>query len=77
MKKYAVHPGYVYSRDGDYHYISIQTLMELYQVDPQDCIIWDDARRETFLGRHIENYIHLYPSDSGNYSLPNHKEDDV
>lgn len=69
-KRYAIHPGYVISKtDGDRHYIPAQILADLYGLRPDEYIIWDDQRPETYLGRREEDYVHLYPRYDGNYKL--------
>lgn len=67
MSKIALHPGYVWSTDGDRHYVSASRLAQLYRLLPGEYIVWDINLRETYLGRNYENYIHLYPEEDGNY----------
>ena len=63
MKKWlAIHPGKITYDDGDEHYISAPRLMELYRVNPDECIVWDRERPETYLGRRWKDYEHLYPA---------------
>ena len=70
IKAFAVHPGFVTSAsDGDRHYIGYNQLVELYGVDPKQCIGWDDRDPSTFRGRSEKNYIHLYPKANGDYRL--------
>jgi len=69
MKKYAVHPGYVPSKnDGDIHFISASKLMKLYGVKPTDCVVCRPDH-ETY-GIQNEDYIHLHPRYHGDYALP-------
>jgi len=69
-KKYAIHPDFVTSNyDGDRHYISFQQLARLYGVNPQDCIVWDASRPDTFRGRRYGDYTHLYTRQDGDYKI--------
>ncbi len=65
MKRYVLHPGHVWStNDRDKHYIGPGRLAELYRVPLSECII-----RHSMV--HLPgNYIHLWPSNSGDYSIP-------
>lgn len=68
-KKIAVHPGYTISMtDGDRHYISFNTLCNLYGIDSRSAVCWDETRPETYLGKRYEDYFHIYPSRYGLYS---------
>jgi hypothetical protein len=68
MTKYALHPGWVTSKsDGDRHWISGAQLARLYQLHPDEYIIWDDSRGH----QDSTLYAHLYPSFHGNYGRPN------
>jgi hypothetical protein len=61
--KYWVKPGYVKSKnDGDTHFINARQLMELYNVNPSECVV-NPANPE--------GLIILEPSYEGNYSLRN------
>ena len=64
MKRFLVCPGYVHSRnDGDRHWISADRLIDLYGVDPRECVIanrgltWADEK----------SLIRLTPRYSGHY----------
>jgi hypothetical protein len=70
--KYAIHPGYVIASDGDKHFIGYRQLINLYGVNPAECFEWNDSAR---LGKRWEDYIHLHPSESGNYNLPKADEE--
>ena len=64
VKKYALHPGYVISRnDGDEHYIGEWQLQRLYGVQPNECVLVGP-------GVAGEGLIHLRPRYDGNYTLP-------
>jgi len=64
---YAVHPGWVKSADGQEHFITARRLMDLHGVSPRQCVVW------TGLGQRLSDYIHLWPRDDGNYTLPGGK----
>ena len=74
--KYAIQPGHVRSKvDGDVHYINARTLMQLYKVDPRECLVIDpkdDARLYEHQTQCAEEQklIHLRPCFDGNYVLP-------
>lgn len=70
MRKYAVVPAYVHSKnDMDRHYIAFLDLCMLYGVNPAECIdcsrVLGGAEPERF------NLPILRPRYDGNYSLPN------
>lgn len=72
MKKYAVHPGWMYSKnDRDKHYISAPQLIALYGVDPRECAVWDRRWMKD------EGFIHLYPDYHGNYVVPTRSDPSV
>lgn len=65
--KYAIHPGWIRSKnDGDWHYIGAAALARLYELKPNEYVIWwmEDAP----IG---DDYIHLYPDYHGRYGRPN------
>lgn len=77
--KYLVVAGWVRSaNDGEHHWVNPSQLMQLYQVNPRDCMTWEvdmaDAggsyfpKAEAFARRH--NLTVLRPQDSGDYRLP-------
>jgi len=63
MYKYIVYPGYVNSEDG-LHFISANQLIELYNVDPKECIIYNDMLKKVF---NIKNLISLRSRYDGDY----------
>jgi hypothetical protein len=68
-EKYALHPGYVSSKqDGDRHYIGIGQLVRLYELQPNEYVVWD---KEGSCGRFWDDYVHLYPDYEGRYGRPN------
>ena len=65
---FAVHPGYVKSKDGDFHYITVDQIVRLYGLRPGEFVIWNGTTiRNATRGRRWEDYIHLFPSE--NYDL--------
>jgi len=67
-KKYVVSPGIILSKnDNDTHYISASQLIELYGVDPCECIIETERNRKE-LSRYL-NLVWLYPIMGGNYTI--------
>lgn len=67
--KYYVVPGEVVSReDGQRHFVSADTLMDLYGVDPEECVI---ARAYPFqgTGMQTEGLRTLKPRWDGRYRL--------
>lgn len=59
MKKYIVHSGEIESKeDGQYKFITCGQLMELYEVNPDECIL--DSGTFRYRGPD-EGFIHLYP----------------
>jgi len=70
MKLYALHPGPAFSiHDDDLHYINGRGLADLYGLRPNEYVIWDDQKPQTYLGRKREDYTHLHVRESGNYSI--------
>lgn len=77
MLKYIVYPGFVISDDGDRHYISASQLMDLYNVNPNECrvLIWRRGVANT-RGRNkedLKNLISPYPRRDGKYHNYNRK----
>lgn len=66
-RKYAVIPGMVQNApDGEEHFVSGRELMQLYGVDPDDCVVIPDEK--SWFG--LEEYIVLRPKPGGGYELP-------
>lgn len=64
--RYVLHPGRVISKhDGDIHFIGGPRLARLYGVDIRSCVFGDVLGYREQVGD-----VHLYPRDSGNYTLP-------
>lgn len=76
VKRFIVVPGWVKSEnDGERHFISAQSLMSLYGVDPRKCIIVDPGRYETWAGYKLADLqeagmVVLRPKQNGDYRLP-------
>lgn len=65
-KKYLVFPGTIISKnDGDKHYISARSIMHLYMVRPEDCIVVDSDLK--LRGLDQSDFIHLEPNYIGDY----------
>jgi len=55
----AIHPGFIISvNDGQKHYIGYEQLMHLHELNPKDCIRWEEP--ETYLGRNWGDYKHIF-----------------
>jgi len=68
MKKYLICPEKVISKnDGDLHFINANSLMQLYNVKPEECIIINN--KEDLQGLDITKYTILRPRYDGNYNL--------
>jgi len=63
MKKFALHPQEL--KTGEY--ISFDNLVELYNLDKENCIGWYDNDFETYVGLNANDYIHLYPREEIDY----------
>ena len=64
--RYIIHPDFVISQsDGQEHFIDYIRLIELYRLDPRECVDW---RLCTTRGK--EDDIHLYPRYDGKYEIP-------
>lgn len=66
MKKYILYPGYVRSKyDGELHLVTYGKLIELYKLNPKDCI--DGSKVFLFHEFNKNKLIHLSPREDGNY----------
>jgi hypothetical protein len=67
-RKYILHPGSIVSmNDGQTHYITAIKLAGLYGVRMDECYVDSSfALRDV----DVSKLIHLWPSYTGNYSLP-------
>lgn len=69
MIKYVVIPGRVISQsDGQFHYIDAPTLIRLYNVDPNKCVVKYKDERD--LGKDFKGLIPLRPRRDGKYEIP-------
>lgn len=69
MPKYLICPGTVWSNDGDIHFVNARQLINLYRVDPKDCVIKPSDNKS--LGwRKTNGLIELRPNELGDYSIP-------
>lgn len=67
---YAVFPGDILSaHDTDVHFVSARRLIELYGVDPSECVVIHDEERVGRSGINLDELIHLRPS-VGAYQIP-------
>jgi hypothetical protein len=67
VKKYLVCPGEVHSvNDGQVHFVGARTLMLLYQVRPEECVI---HHPDTPMRSHPAHLIRLTPREDGQYPL--------
>ncbi|OQC71839.1 MAG: hypothetical protein BWX46_00519 [Candidatus Cloacimonetes bacterium ADurb.Bin003] len=63
-KKYLLYPGYVVSEtDGKRHYITAKALMKLYNVPPEECVVWIPYRPYP----NQDKLIALHPMANGKY----------
>jgi hypothetical protein len=65
-KKYIVIGDWVYSKDGDKHFVSPQRLALLYGLNPDECVLADITRPSTLLG--LPELPRLYPRSDGEYT---------
>ena len=64
MDKYLLYPGYVVSEtDGKRHYITAKALMKLYNVPPEECVVWIPYRPYP----NQDKLIALHPMANGKY----------
>lgn len=71
MKKYVIHGDHVISRyDGQHHFVSASKLINLYRVDPRECIIYEEGCLRGYTPEFIDTLIHLYPDHQGVYEKP-------
>lgn len=71
-RRYLVYGGWVDSRnDHDSHFVSAHRLVQLYGLNPRDCLLTDreDGRFPEYLAPDVE-YMVLRPRYDGNYTLP-------
>ena len=67
VKKYYLVGGEVPSQyDGAYHYVSAHSLIRLYGLDPNECVLADRDRQPP-PGVDVSKLLYLSPRISGNY----------
>lgn len=74
QRKYAVYPGSVISEhDGQRHYVDAPTLMRLYRVSEEDCVV---IRNEQDLKKYGSDFVRtltpLRPRSNGSYDVPDY-----
>ena len=71
-KRYVIHPGWQLSKnDGEYHYITAEQLVMLYNIKLEECFVHEDEIFGFDLYQlYGKKVIHLYPNyDENNYIL--------
>lgn len=70
--KYLVLPNIIPSKhDNDKHYITADMLIELYKVNPKECIcIRQTKDLLSYTQDYIDSLIILRPKYNGNYAIP-------
>lgn len=57
-----IHPGHVHSaHDGDIHYIGYRRLVDLYRLNPKECVLYNKVNK------YPDDAMHLYPRYDGEY----------
>ena len=72
--KYVIRPGFINGTYSHMRHFDADTLMELYQVQRDECVILHDSdpRFKTIYTQYAsKGYIFLYPRSDGNYSWLN------
>jgi hypothetical protein len=68
MKKYLLIGDYVSSKtNSDIHYISANSLIKLYDLDPSECYLIDYKDRDSLQGIDESKFIVLTPRYEGDY----------
>lgn len=62
MKKFIVCPGYVRSDDGNRHFITYNQLINLYNVNANNCVRYNPKKKNQ------DGLIYLEPKRNGDYS---------
>jgi len=71
--KYIVYPSVVLSKtDKQVHYISADSLMHLYRVKREDCVIANEHNYYSLKERY-KNAVVLFPDYNGNYKIKQEK----
>ena len=73
--KFALHSGVIYDNDtfvkngySGITLVSYNELIKAYDLNPQDCISWNDKYRLRAGGAFADMYVHLHPVNSGDYA---------
>ena len=69
--KYVIRPGYTQDSNGNRYVIDAATLIKLYRVPPNKCIVLydNDSQFDKKFDRYVSSrYIFLYPRHDSNYS---------
>ncbi len=75
MKKYLVIADYIVSStDGQWHWISCQKLMKLYNVNPSECVCIEPSDPKGLHGINTRDLIVLRPQNNGNYTIYDNKK---
>ena len=73
MKRYLILPGKVFSKnDGELHHIDAPTLMRLYNVDPDECVVVHNEGvhgRQGFASEFLDSLLWLAPRYDGDYHI--------
>ena len=72
-----IHPGKVRAKDGDIHFITAEQLIRLYGVHPKMCVIAREGWDRTYSPDFLEQFVHLYPREDGNYDLSSGAPEEV
>lgn len=72
--KYIIHPGNVVSKkDGGMHFISYEQLINLYKLNPKECVPYEKVIGNNKFGLNevmrSPEFTNLYPRKDGNYKL--------
>jgi len=65
--RFVLFSGWVISDDGDEHHISARRLVDLYRLNPRECVLIESDK--DLRGRDLTGLIELRPRFDGNYKL--------
>ena len=69
--KYLVLDGFVTSAtDGQRHYVSAARLMGLYNVSPDECLVWNSLKMQGYDRKWLDSLARLHPKSDGDYRIP-------
>jgi hypothetical protein len=69
-KKYAVFPNYITDPTGVLEYVNDKQLIELYNVDPAECVTVHERSARAFRRIDLDSLIQLHPREDGDYGIP-------